>query len=71
MERQETIVKEHTEEYKAALQRAVTLSVPHAFSPSPYGTFDEREEEENSYGSSGESSFGSTKKSKTFVEREE
>lgn len=71
MERQETIVKDHTEEYKAALQRAVTLAVPHAFSPSPYGTFDEREEEEHSYGSSGESSFGSTKKSKTFVERKE
>ncbi|XP_050385426.1 uncharacterized protein LOC126801964 [Argentina anserina] len=69
MERQETIVKEHTEEYKAALQRAVTLAVPHAYSPSPYGTFDEREEEDHSYGSSGESSFGSTKKSKTFVER--
>ena len=68
MERKETLAKEHTEEYKAALQRAVTLAVPHAYSPSPYGTFDEQEEE-HSYGSIGESSFGSTKKSKTFVGR--
>lgn len=68
MERKETLAKEHTEEYKAALQRAVTLAVPHAYSPSPYGTFDEQEEE-HSYGSSGEPSFGSTKKSKTFVGR--
>lgn len=45
MERQETIQKEHTEEYKAALRRAVTLSVPHAISPSQYGSFDEQHEE--------------------------
>lgn len=69
MERQETLAKEHTEEYRAALQRAVTLAVPHAYSPSIYGTFDEKDEEEYSYGSSGESSFSSTKKSKTFVVR--
>ncbi|KAM2281698.1 hypothetical protein ACFX1S_042257 [Malus domestica] len=69
MERQETLAKEHTEEYKAALQRAVTLAVPHAYSPSPYGTFDEKDEEDHSYGSSGESSFGSTKKSKSFTAR--
>lgn len=60
MERQESIVKEHTEEYKAALQRAVTLSVPHAYSPSPYGTFDEHEEGEQSDKSS---STGSSKRS--------
>ncbi|KAF8379518.1 hypothetical protein HHK36_028956 [Tetracentron sinense] len=35
------------EEYWEALQRAVTLAVPHAFSPSPYGTFKDQEEEEN------------------------
>ncbi|WCJ36667.1 alpha/beta-Hydrolases superfamily protein [Euphorbia peplus] len=65
MERQQTLVKEHTEEYKAALQRAVTLSVPHAFLPSPYGTFDKQEEsyQEHSNRSSGESSFGSSKQS--------
>ncbi|KAF4353598.1 hypothetical protein F8388_017773 [Cannabis sativa] len=57
MERQETLAKEKKEEYKAALQRAVTLSVPHAFTPSQYGTFDE--EAESSPGSAGESSFGS------------
>ncbi|KAL5567975.1 hypothetical protein UlMin_024550 [Ulmus minor] len=62
MERQETLVKEHTEEYRAALQRAVTLAVPHAFSPSPYGTFDEEGQGEHSPGSSGESSFGSSRK---------
>ena len=41
MERQETLAKEKSEEYKAALQRAVTLDVPHAISPSRYGTFDD------------------------------
>lgn len=41
MERQETIAREHTQEYNAALHRAVSLSVPHAFAPSPYGTFAE------------------------------
>ncbi|KAF6175120.1 hypothetical protein GIB67_022801 [Kingdonia uniflora] len=48
MERQETLKREHSQEYKAALQRAVTLSVPHAFSPSPYGTFDDKEDDFNS-----------------------
>ena len=60
MERQKTLAKEHTEEYKAALQRAVTLAVPHAYSPSPYGTFDEQDE--HSAGSRGESFFGSVQK---------
>lgn len=44
MERQESLTKEHSSEYQAALRRAVTLDVPHAFSPSQYGTFDERED---------------------------
>ncbi|XP_011030132.1 PREDICTED: uncharacterized protein LOC105129666 [Populus euphratica] len=64
MERQETLAREHSEEYRAALQRAVTLSVPHAYSPSKYGTFDEVEEGEDSQRSGGESSFGSSKTSK-------
>lgn len=41
MERQQTLVAEHKEEHEAALRRAVSLAVPHAFSPSSYGTFDE------------------------------
>ncbi|KAM0945124.1 putative triacylglycerol lipase [Dioscorea sansibarensis] len=41
MERQQTLAREHSEEHKAALRRAVTLSVPDAYSPSVYGTFDE------------------------------
>lgn len=64
MERQETLAREHSEEYKAALQRAVTLAVPHAFSPSRYGTFEEQEDKEHSNKSVGDSSSGSSKKSK-------
>ncbi|XP_035542519.1 uncharacterized protein LOC109004514 isoform X2 [Juglans regia] len=66
MERQKTLVKEHTEEYKAALQRAITLNVPHAYSPKQYGTFDVLEEGEHSESdrSIGESSLGSSEKSK-------
>ncbi|XP_052173479.1 uncharacterized protein LOC127788864 [Diospyros lotus] len=60
MERQQTLAKEHSEEYRAALQRAVTLAVPHAFSPSQYGTFDDAEEGEHSDKSS---SSGSSKRS--------
>ncbi|XP_057482057.1 uncharacterized protein LOC130768989 [Actinidia eriantha] len=52
MERQEALAREHTEEYMTALQRAVTLSVLHAYSPSAYGTFDEYDEGENSDNSS-------------------
>ncbi|TVU10618.1 hypothetical protein EJB05_44161, partial [Eragrostis curvula] len=40
MERNQTLQREHDEEHKAALRRAVTLSVPDARAPSPYGTFD-------------------------------
>lgn len=65
MERQETLAREHGEEYKAALQRAVTLAVPHAFSPSRYGTFEEQEDKDShSNKSVGDSSSGSSKKSK-------
>lgn len=45
MERQETLAREHSQEYRAALQRAVTLSVPHAYSLAQYGTFDDLEDE--------------------------
>ncbi|KAL3814838.1 hypothetical protein ACJIZ3_016106 [Penstemon smallii] len=48
IERQETIAKEHMEELKAALKRAVTLDVPQIeYSPS-YGTFQDTERDENS-----------------------
>lgn len=43
MERQESLAREHSVEYKAALQRAVVLDVPLAYSPSQYGTFHEGE----------------------------
>ncbi|KAL3653532.1 hypothetical protein CASFOL_003213 [Castilleja foliolosa] len=62
MERQESLVKEHNEEYRAALRRAVTLAVPHAFSPSQYGTFDEKGDEDSQQ-SIGDCSTGSTAKS--------
>lgn len=41
MERQATLAREHSEEHKAALRRAVTLKVPDACSPFVYGTFDD------------------------------
>lgn len=63
MERQQTLTRGHGEEHKAALQRAVTLAVPHAFSPSHYGTFDGKEDE-HSDKSVGDSSTGSSTKSK-------
>lgn len=66
MERQESLAKEHSEEYKAALRRAVTLAVPHAFTPSRYGTFVEDEEEEDSQHSAGDCSTGSSARSKSI-----
>lgn len=53
MERQVSIVREHDEEYKAALQRAVDLDIPLAYPPT-YGTFDEVEVEAESSGTSSE-----------------
>lgn len=47
MERQASLVKEHMEEHRAAIERAVALDIPHAYSPS-YGTFQEMEKGENS-----------------------
>ncbi|KAK9021827.1 hypothetical protein V6N11_011795 [Hibiscus sabdariffa] len=64
MERQETLAKEQSQEYKAALQRAVSLSVPHAYSPSKYGTFDESEDGEKNSPSSSEWSVGSSGENK-------
>lgn len=64
MERQMTLEKEHREEHSAALRRAVTLAVPHAFPPSRYGTFDEGDNDDSSH-SSGDSSQGSSTKTKT------
>ncbi|VFQ77599.1 unnamed protein product [Cuscuta campestris] len=48
MERQQSLAKEQRKEYNAALKRAVTLDVPHAYSPSEYGTFDDEDEEKHS-----------------------
>lgn len=48
MKRQESLAREHSQEYKAALQRAIALDIPQAFSPYTYGTFHEMEGGENS-----------------------
>ncbi|TQE00533.1 hypothetical protein C1H46_013889 [Malus baccata] len=55
MERQVSLVREHSQEHKAALRRAVALNIPHAYSDSQYGTFAfvETLEGKNSGGSSG------------------
>ncbi|CAI0470405.1 unnamed protein product [Linum tenue] len=50
MERKESLAREHSEEYEAALQRAVALDIPHA--QASYGTFLDAEEGETSGGSS-------------------
>lgn len=57
MARQESLAREHSVEYKAALQRAVALEIPLAQSPSQYGTFNETRQGETSGGSEGESSI--------------
>ncbi|KAL3349061.1 hypothetical protein AABB24_022280 [Solanum stoloniferum] len=56
MERRDSLAKEHMEEHKAALQRAVALDVPQAYSPSAYGTFRNIEEGPD-FGKPGESSL--------------
>lgn len=66
MERQETIAREHNEEHRSALQRAVALSVPHAFIPSQYGTFEEPEESEQSDQSSSSKSSKRSSKRETW-----
>ena len=64
MERHESLAREHGEEYRAALQRAVALDIPQAYSPSSYGTFHEMHvgEDSGSGRSSGKSSSLSNKK---------
>ncbi|XP_004510790.1 uncharacterized protein [Cicer arietinum] len=62
MVRQESLAREHSEEYRAALQRAVALDIPRAYSPSSYGTFHEIDVEEDSEKSSGKGSSLSHKK---------
>lgn len=73
MERQEFLVREHSEEYKAALQRAVALDVSEAYSPSVYGTFQESEERDDSVRLNMEASSGSSKNKREswddFVDR--
>lgn len=65
MERQVSLTREHSEEYKAALQKAVALDVQEAYSPSSYGTFDEiNEEGDNSSSSRTELPFVSSKRRK-------
>lgn len=64
MERQNTLVKEHKEEHKAALRRAVALAVPHAFPLSEYGTFGSEKDDDDSHHSMDDSSTGSSTKSR-------
>lgn len=61
MERQESLAREHSVEYRAALQRAVALDIPLAYSPSQYGTFREMQEGETSSRSSEQTSLLSSK----------
>lgn len=73
MERYKSLAREHSQEYKAALQRAVTLDIPQAYSPSSYGTFLEMDAAEDP-GSSSAKVFSSSGKKQTdswneFVER--
>nr|POE84214.1 hypothetical protein CFP56_72577 [Quercus suber] len=71
MKRQESLAREHSQEYKAALQRAIALDIPEAFSPHTYGTFHEMEGGENS-GKSNEEILSSDRRRESwdgFVER--
>ncbi|CAI9775027.1 unnamed protein product [Fraxinus pennsylvanica] len=62
MERLESLARDHGEQHNAALRRAVSLAIPHAFSPTQYGTFDQ--DAENSGISSCDSLAGSSIKHK-------
>lgn len=69
MVRQESLAREHSEEYRAALRRAVALDIPQAYSPSSYGTFHEIDAEEDSGRSSGkDSSLSHNKRSESWNE---
>ncbi|WCJ22797.1 alpha/beta-Hydrolases superfamily protein [Euphorbia peplus] len=52
MQRQQFIARELSEEYEAALERAVALDIPQAHTSSPYGTFQETEGEASGSSSS-------------------
>ncbi|EEF50522.1 uncharacterized protein LOC8261872 [Ricinus communis] len=73
MEREESIAREHSEEYEAALQRAIALDIPQAYPSSPYGTFHEMAEGETSGSSRGGISLLSFRKLKEhwddFIDR--
>uniref|UniRef100_A0A5B6YMQ2 Alpha/beta-Hydrolases superfamily protein n=1 Tax=Davidia involucrata TaxID=16924 RepID=A0A5B6YMQ2_DAVIN len=62
MERRESLAREHSEEYRAALQRAIALDVPLALSPPSYGTFNEIEEGEDSSRLRWDVSYASSKR---------
>ncbi|GAB4844483.1 hypothetical protein Ancab_037861 [Ancistrocladus abbreviatus] len=64
MERREMLAREHSQEYKAALQRAAALHVPHSYPHSQYGTFGEAEPVELVSSSFGEASSASSKRRK-------
>ncbi|XP_028769204.1 uncharacterized protein LOC114726695 isoform X2 [Neltuma alba] len=72
MEQNESLAR-HSQEYEAALQRAVALDIPQAYSPTSYGTFHEVDAREDSASSSGRVSSWSCKKRNDswndFVER--
>jgi hypothetical protein len=69
MVRQESLAREHSEEYRAALRRAVALDIPQAYSPSSYGTFHEIDVEEDSGRSSDKgSSLSHNKRSESWNE---
>lgn len=64
MERSSSLAKEHSEEHREALRRAVALDIPQAYSPSAYGTFLKNEQTENSDDSPAETSlFSKSRKS--------
>lgn len=62
MERREKIAREHSQEYRQALERAAALDVPHSYVPSPYGTFNDPEAGEQLNISSTEGSLASSKR---------
>ncbi|KAK7389963.1 hypothetical protein VNO78_25260 [Psophocarpus tetragonolobus] len=70
MQRQESIAREHSEEYHAALERAVALDIPQAYSPSTYGTFHQIDAagEDSARSSAQASSFSHKKPTQSWKE---
>uniref|UniRef100_A0A7C9AJR6 Triacylglycerol lipase n=1 Tax=Opuntia streptacantha TaxID=393608 RepID=A0A7C9AJR6_OPUST len=62
MERRERIAREHSQEYRQALERAAALDVPHSYAPSLYGTFNDPEAGEQLNISSSKESLASSKR---------